>query len=127
MRFAKIVFTAAGVWGLVVLTPLLFLSDYIGRQYPPPITHPDFFFGFLTVSLAWQVAFLVIGRDPIRFRPLMIAAMLEKFPYVIALAMLYARGQLQVGQFVPAAVPDFTLGVLFVAAYVTTRGVSPAP
>jgi hypothetical protein len=27
MRFAKIVFIAAGVWGIVVLTPLYFLLD----------------------------------------------------------------------------------------------------
>ncbi len=120
MRFARIVFTFAGIWGIVVLTPLLFLADYIGRQYPPAVTHLDFYYGFLTVALAWQVVFLIIGRDPVRFRPLMVAAMLEKFPYVAALAILYARGALQLGQFVPPAVPDFTLGVLFAAAFAKT-------
>ena len=35
MRFAKIVFIAAGVWGIVVLTPLYFLLDLTGRQYAP--------------------------------------------------------------------------------------------
>jgi len=116
MRFAKIVFTGAGVWGVVVLTPLLFLFDYMGRQYPPAITHPDFYYGFVVVALAWQVAFLSIGRDPLRFRPLMIAAMLEKFGYVAALSVLYAGGDLQAAQFA-VAVPDFVLGWLFVAAF----------
>lgn len=116
MRFAKIVFTAAGVWGLVVLTPLLFLFDYMGRQYPPAITHPDFYYGFVMVALAWQVAFLLIGRDPVRFRPMMIAAMLEKFGYVATLSVLYTRGDLQAAQFA-VAVPDFILGLLFVAAF----------
>ena len=120
MRFAKMVFTGAGVWGLVVLTPLLFLIDYMGRQYPPPITHPDFYYGFVMVALAWQVAFLLIGRDPVRFRPLMIAAMLEKFGYVATLSVLYARGDLQAAQFA-VAVPDFVLGLLFVAAFTRTR------
>jgi hypothetical protein len=119
MRFAKIVFTGAGVWGLVVLTPLLFLFDDIGRQYPPAITHSDFYYGFLVVGLAWQVAFLLIGRDPVRFRPLMVAAMLEKFGYVATLSVLYARGDLQAAQFA-VAVPDFVLGVLFVAAFRAT-------
>ncbi len=122
MRFARIVFTFAGIWGIVVLTPLFFLADYIGRQYPPALTHLDFYYGFLTLALAWQVVFLIIGRDPVKYRPLMVAAMLEKFPYVVVLAILYSRGALQLGQFVAAAVPDFTLGVFFAAAFAKTAG-----
>ncbi len=38
MRFAKIVFWVAGIWGLLVLTPLYFMFDLIGRNDPPPIT-----------------------------------------------------------------------------------------
>ena len=64
MRFAKIVFTVAGVWGIVVLTPLYFLHDITGRQYPPPADYAQFFYGFLSVAMAWQVAFLVIGSSP---------------------------------------------------------------
>ena len=36
-----------GTWGLVVLTPLYFLFDEIGRQFPPATKHPDFYYGFL--------------------------------------------------------------------------------
>jgi len=71
LRFAKIVFRIAGVWGFVVLIPLYFLLDLIGRQYPPAITHPDFYYGFVGITLVWQVAFLVIANDPVRFRPMM--------------------------------------------------------
>jgi hypothetical protein len=78
MRFAKIVFKVAGIWGFLVLTPLYFLFDAIGRNVPPPITHPGFFYGFVGVALAWQVAFIVIATDPARFRPLMIPSILEK-------------------------------------------------
>ena len=120
MRFAKIVFTGAGIWGVAILTPLFFLSDAIGQQYPPPITHPDMYFGFITVALAWQAAFLIIGRDPVRFRPLMIAAMIEKFSYVIALTALYTLGRIQLGQ-AAVGLPDLVLGVLFVMAFVKTR------
>src|ERR1700730_15498790 len=58
MRFAKIVFIAAGVWGIVVLTPLFLLFDLTGRQYAPPTTYPQFFYGFLSVAMAWEIAFL---------------------------------------------------------------------
>ena len=120
MRFAKIVFRIAGVWGFVVLTPLYFLLDLIGRRYPPAITHPDFYYGFVGITLVWQVAFLVIANDPVRFRPMMIPAILEKFIYVISVGVLYARGLLQGGQLLPA-LPDIPLGILFVAAFLKTQ------
>ena len=117
MRFARIVFTIGGVWGLLILSPLYFMFDTIGRQYPPPITHPDMYYGFVGVALVWQVAFLVIATDPVRYRPLMIVATLEKFVYVATLAALYFTGRLVAGVFA-LAVPDFALGLLFVAAFV---------
>jgi hypothetical protein len=46
MKFAKIVFWIAGGWGVLVLAPLYFMFDTIGRQDPPVITHPQFFYGF---------------------------------------------------------------------------------
>lgn len=42
MPFAKIVFRIAGIYGLIVLAPGLFLESKFGRDYPPPVTHPDF-------------------------------------------------------------------------------------
>jgi hypothetical protein len=119
MRFAKIIFSIAGVWGFVIVSSLYFLHDSIGRQYPPPITHPDFYYGFIGITLVWQLGFLIIATDPVRYRPIMIAAMLEKFAYVATLSILFSSGQLQFGQFTVVA-PDFLLGVLFVAAFFKT-------
>ena len=72
MVFARRTFLIAGVYGLLALVPMYFLEGRIGRDIPPPITHPEYFYGFIGVAVAWQVAFLVIARDPVRFRPLMI-------------------------------------------------------
>ena len=116
IRFARTVFTCAGIWGLVVLTPLYFSFDVVGRFYPPAITHPDFFYGFIAVAIAWQIGFLLIGRDPAGLHTMMIPAILEKFGYVLTLSILYAQGSLRLGQFV-MAVPDFVLGLLFVIAF----------
>jgi hypothetical protein len=55
MRFAKIVFIGAGVWGIVVLTPLYFLLDVTGRRYALPTVHPQFY-GLLSVTMAWQAS-----------------------------------------------------------------------
>ena len=119
MRFAKIVFIVAGVWGIAVLTPLYFLHDITGRQYAPPATYPQFFYGFLSVAMAWQIAFLVIGSNPARFRLLMIPSILEKLGYVATLAVLHAQGRISATDATPG-IPDFVLGLFFIAAFAKT-------
>ena len=120
MRFAQVVFDAAGIWGIVVLTPFYWLVDVTGRVYDPPTAYPHFFYGFFAVALAWQIAFLVIASNPTRFRTFMIAAMIEKFAYVATLAVLY--GQERIAQVdAIAAVPDGLLGLLFIVAFVKAR------
>ena len=119
MRFAKIVFTLAGIWGLLVLTPLFFMENSIGLKNPPAITHPEYFYGFVSVALAWQVAFLIIARNPVRYRTLMIACMLEKLPFPMACTLLYLRGRIA-PQVLASSMVDLVLGVLFVVAYLKT-------
>jgi hypothetical protein len=119
MKFARIVFVVAGIWGFSILTPFYFLFDFVSRSYPPPLTHPDLYYGFVGVTLVWQLAFLIIATDPIRYRPLMVAAILEKAVYVATMGILYLRGQLVAGQ-IAVAGPDFVLGTLFVAAFFRT-------
>jgi hypothetical protein len=119
MRFAKVVFWVAGIWGILVITPLYFIFDLIGKKDPPAITHPGFYYGFVGVALAWQIAFLVIARDPVRFRPMMIPSMVEKFSYGITVVTLVMQGRMHGSDLVFAAT-DLSLGVLFVIAYVGT-------
>jgi len=119
MRFAKIVFIVAGVWGIAVLTPLFFLVDVTGREYAPPTSYPHFFYGFLWVATAWQLAFLVIGSSPARFRTLMIPSIIEKLSWVFTLAVLYGQGRISPAD-ASAAGPDLLLGVLFIAAFLKT-------
>lgn len=125
MKFARIVFVGAGVWGVVVLTPLYFLVDVTGRPYAPPADYPHFFYGFLAVTMLWQIAFFVIASDPVRFRPLMILAVLEKLTYVATLAVLYAASRIATAD-AQAAIPDFVLGLLFIVAFVKTRAPASA-
>jgi hypothetical protein len=84
MKFAKLVFLIAGVIGLIELMPLYFTFDVIGRQDPPAISHPGFYYGFVGVALAWQVAFIVISRDPVRLRPMMIPAPSSKNSFTLS-------------------------------------------
>jgi hypothetical protein len=43
MKFAKVVFWIAGIWGVLILTTLYFMFDAISRNDPPAITHPGFY------------------------------------------------------------------------------------
>ncbi len=83
------------------------------------MTHPAFFYGFVGVTLLWQVAFAFIARDPVRFRPMMILAVLEKLVYSIPVIILVEQKRTNPNDLVFAAV-DLTLGVFFVLAYFRT-------
>ncbi len=120
MKFAKIVFWVAGIWGVLVLTPLFFIFDRIGLQDPPAITHPGFYYGFATVALAFQLVFFVIATYPVRFRLVMIPAMFEKFSYTAALIALYLQRRIHAADLVFAGA-DFLLGLGFVVAFFKTR------
>jgi hypothetical protein len=124
MKFARSVFILAGVWGIAVLTPLFFLVDITGRPYPAPSDYPHFYYGFLAVAMAWQVAFLVIGSDPVRYRLLMIPAFIEKAGYIVTTTWLYSQGRISAAD-ANTAIPDSLLLVLFVVAFVKTRAQEP--
>ncbi len=69
--------------------------------------------------MAWQIAFLVIGTDPARFRLLMIPSIFEKASYVVTLLLLFGQARISSPD-VMAAIPDSVLGVLFVIAFAKT-------
>jgi drug/metabolite transporter (DMT)-like permease len=115
MKFARVVFWFAGVLGFLEITPLYFLYDTVGRRTPPPLTHPHFYYGFVGVALAWQLAFLIIGSDPVRYRPMMIPAIAEKFLYGATLIVLYL--QERIGPKQMFGLSDLILGLLFIVAF----------
>lgn len=119
MKLARIVFLVAGIYGLIVLLPLYFMEAQTGRDYPPPITHPEYYYGFAGVGVAWQLAFLVISRDPVRYRALMLPSIVEKASFGIAVAVLYLQHRVS-GFMLGAAMVDSLLGVLFIVAWIAT-------
>jgi hypothetical protein len=119
MKFAKRVYLIAGIWGVFILGLNFFNERGVALNDPPALNHPEFFYGFNAIGLAWQVLFLLLSRDPVRFRPLMPASWLEKFGYLIAVAVLYALGR--VSTFVVLfSMTDLLLGILFVLAFFKT-------
>ncbi|MCE7988857.1 MAG: hypothetical protein DYG89_47485 [Caldilinea sp. CFX5] len=120
MKLAKWAFRIAGTIGLLQIIPLFFYETQLAVDMPPALNHPEYYYGFAGVTLAWQVAFLVISGDPLRYRPLMPVAMLEKAGFVLPAFWLYAQGRLP-NMLLAAALLDLLYGLSFVAAYVATR------
>ncbi len=121
MKFAKYTFYAAGIYGLIALLPQYFLEEKTNRDFPPAITHPEYFYGFVSVAVAFQVVFLLIANNPVRYRPLMLlSALLEKFPFVIAIYALYAFGRVHLVM-VGLATIDLIFGLLFIVSFLKTK------
>lgn len=120
MTFSKWVFRIAGAWGILVLTPLFFGENNEKLVPPPPINHPEYFYGFLTVTLAFQILFFFISTDPVKYRSLMIPCMFEKFFYNVALLALFLDHRLPT-EMIAAGVADLIFGLLFVAAFLRLK------
>lgn len=110
----------AGAYGLLVLLPQYFLEQRTGRDYPPAITHPEFYYGFVGIAAAWQVLFLIIALDPVRYRLMMLPSMLEKASFGIAVLVLCLQQRIHAA-LVPFALLDLVLGALFLVAFRKTR------
>jgi hypothetical protein len=125
MPFAQRVFKIAGIYGLAVLVPQYFMEGRIGRDYPPPINHPEYFYGFVGVAAAWQVAFLIIARDPVRYRLLMLPGILEKLSFGLAAIPLYFQHRIP-ATILAFGVLDLLWAILFVIAFQKTKATTPS-
>ena len=86
------------------------------ERLPPALTHPEFYFGFIGVAAAWQVLFLLVGRDPARLRPVMLPAALEKLGWGVGVLVLVVQGRTP-SFVVPSAMIDLVLAALFIVAW----------
>ena len=119
MKFASRAFLIAAIYGLVAMPPMYFLEAKMGHDYPPAINHPEYYYGFAGVGLAWQMAFYVISRDPLRYRPLMIPAMVEKASFSGAVFVLFALQRVH-PMMVGLGIIDLCLGIGFLMSYLKT-------
>jgi len=126
MKLARWIFTIAGVYGIVVIAPLYLAEGPIAQNDPPAITHPEFFYGFVGVTLAWQLVFLLIARNPVRYRPLMLVSVLEKLAYGVPAIALFMQQRVK-SLTLTFGCLDLLLGALFVLAFLSTpRAETPA-
>jgi hypothetical protein len=110
MTFSRWVFRLAGIYGLILLVPHYFMESHLAHDDPAGLTHPEFFYGFLGVAIAWQVAFLIIAHNPVRFRPMIIPAIIEKFSFAAAVGVLFLQQRVPAGDDAGCRADRFHLG-----------------
>jgi hypothetical protein len=116
MKIPRLIFALAGIYGIGVLLPLYFERAHVDQVYPPAITHLEFYYGFVGLGLAWQAAFLIIASNPARYRPLMLAGVLEKLTYGLAVLVLAFQNQVA-GAIMAFGTIDLVWAALFVLAF----------
>ena len=121
IKFARRLFLAAGIYGVVVVSPLFFFEKALGEHYPPPITHPEWYYGFICVTLAWQIVYLMMSRDPLRFRPVLIPAIVGKAGFAITVLVLFAQNRLGAASVWLSSI-DLILAALFTWAFLALKG-----
>lgn len=119
MKFARIVYYVAGIYGVLALAPMYFLESKTGADYPPAITHPEFYYGFVGIALVFQFVFLVMASDVLKYRALMPITVLEKISFGVPTLILFLQSRLAAPLFV-AGLIDLVFGLLFVTAYLKT-------
>jgi mannose-6-phosphate isomerase-like protein (cupin superfamily) len=119
MRFAKWVFLLAGAAGVLLVAPAYFMESWSGEFDPPPFNHPEYYYGFVGIVLVFQLFYLLVATDPMRFRPVMLLGALGKGSFAAAVVILYAKGRVS-PLWIGLAVFDATWVVLFILAYVQT-------
>ncbi|MEL6875916.1 MAG: hypothetical protein AAGM33_10615 [Pseudomonadota bacterium] len=113
MKATKIIFWIAAIFGIVVLVPGFFGEG----QIQPAISHPEFYYGFHGLALVFQIIFIMIARDPLRYRSLIPIAILEKASFFVPSLILWSQGRLVMGGPFIGAMIDGLFLLLFVLAW----------
>jgi len=73
------------------------------------------------VTLAWQIVYLMMWRDPLRFRPMLIPAIVGKVGFATSVLVLFAQGRLEAASvWLPST--DLILAALFAWAWIALGG-----
>jgi len=118
MTFARRVFLTTGLYGVIVIAPQFFLE----KSVTPAVSHPEQYYGFLGAVLAWNIAYLVMAGDPVRYRPLMLVGSLGKVLFSAFLTVLWFQGRVPSFLLAFAAI-DLGIVALYIEAWRRTAPV----
>src|SRR4249920_2312717 len=93
VKFARIVFLVACVYGLLVTLPMFFLEERMNADYPPALTHLEYYYSFAGIVLVCQFLFLFIAINPLKRREMMLFGVFEKCSLIPAFCILFPQGR----------------------------------
>jgi uncharacterized membrane protein len=117
MKLARWIFLIAGIVGLLTTIPLVFTEKIMA------VKKPEFYYGFVFLDICWQILYLFISSNPIRYRLMMIPAFLAKGSGTVALKWLYIVGRVS-RQWIAIGAVDGIFAVLFLVSFWATRSES---
>jgi hypothetical protein len=125
MKFTRWTFIIAGVYGIVMLVPLYFSEKQISTDFPPAITHLEYFYGFISIALVWQILFLLIAFNPLRYKLVIIPAILEKLSFGIITIFLLGQQKISPVMLGPGII-DIVFGCLFIVIFFKMKNKGPS-
>lgn len=102
------------------MLPQYWMENRIALDSPPAITHPEYFYGFIGVVIAWQLVLLLIARGPARYRAVMPIAVVEKIVFFAPVVLLYSQ-QRVTNAVLGFGILDFIWASLFAASFILMR------
>lgn len=128
MRAARIIFVLAAIYGIGVLLPGLFIEAGGARGFPE-LPNPEYYYGFYGSALVWQIGFLAIARDPLRYRALIPVAVLEKLAFFLPCLWLWQAGRLGAdsGPFIGGMIDGVWMLLFLLAWWLVARERRVAP
>ena len=115
-RWVALWFRGAALYGAVALGLSVAAQAASGNARLEPLA-------FAFTALAFQIVFWIVGGDPVRFRPIMLAGVAEKLAFGAPALWLASRGVAPVAV-MPFALIDLVLGAGFLIAW---RATPPLP
>lgn len=115
MKFARWVFLIAGILGLLPVLLLAYDTIANGEVILPDFASMGlFFYVFVFQYVCWQILYIVLASDPVRYRPVMIPSFFAKVSAPFNPIWLFLFG---FNYWIPIAVVDVVFAILFLIAF----------
>ena len=112
---ARLVLIVAAIYGFLAIPPLYFADA--------PDPHRLMYFAFAGIALVFQGVFLVIARDPVRYRAFVPLCIFEKVSFAVPALAFWWQGKAGGTMGLGGAI-DLVLAVLFTIIWLKLRKVA---
>lgn len=118
----KTIFLTSGIYGLIIMLAMLLSEKQFSHENPPQLTHLEFYYGFIGVCIAFQILFILIAKNPLKYKLMMVPAILEKFSFGLVVIVMHYQKNIPNTVFVFGLI-DLIFLCLFIYAFIKTRSI----